>query len=138
VTVKYNSKTTTPTSSTTVSSFTVNQIVTAARTVRAYYAANGKLPSTVTIGSVKVSLSQFLYYESRTISQLNSGNTANIAVVRSLSEPSSPNSGDSVNGRLTKSAYVDSATRTYKFILNYNQGPNYSTTTVGRVSYNSS
>ena len=136
VTVKYNSKTTTPTSSTTVSSFTVNQIVTAARTVRAYYAANGKLPSTVTIGSVKVSLSQFLYYESRTISQLNSGNTANIAVVRSLSEPSSPNSGDSVNGRLTKSAYVDSATRTYKFILNYNQGPNYSTTTLGRVSYN--
>ncbi|WP_156929618.1 Ig-like domain-containing protein [Methanobrevibacter wolinii] len=136
VTVKYNSKTTTPTSSTTVSSFTVNQIVTAARTVRAYYAANGKLPSTVTIGSVKVSLSQFLYYESRAISQLNSGNTANIAIVRSLSEPSSPNSGDSVNGRLTKSAYVDSATRTYKFILNYNQGPNYSTTTVGRVSYN--
>ncbi|OWT33155.1 hypothetical protein BGI41_03860 [Methanobrevibacter sp. 87.7] len=136
VNVKYNAKTTTPTTSTTVSSLSVNQIVSAAKTVRAYYAANGKLPSTVTIGSVKVSLAQFLYYESRAISQLNTGNTANIAIVKSLSEPSSPNSGDSVNGKLTKAGYVDSATRTYKFILNNNQGPNYSTTTVGRVSYN--
>ena len=136
VTVKYNSKTTTPTSSATVSSFSVSQIVSAAKTVRAYYVANGKLPSSVTIGSVKVSLAQFLYYESKAISQLNSGSTANIAVVKSLSEPSSPNLGDSINGNLTKSGYVDSATRTYKFILNYNQGPNYSTTTLGRVSYN--
>ncbi|MGN1362118.1 MAG: Ig-like domain-containing protein, partial [Methanobrevibacter sp.] len=117
--------------------FTINQIVLAAKTVKAYYDLNGKLPSTVTIGSVKLSLSQFLYYQSKAISQLNSGNTANIPIINNnLNEPSSPNSGDSIDKKLAKAGYVDSATRTYKFILNYNQGPNYSTTTVGRVSYN--
>ncbi|OWT33866.1 hypothetical protein BGI41_00250 [Methanobrevibacter sp. 87.7] len=136
INVKYNSRTTTSSSTSAPTSFTVNQIVSAAKTVKAYYINNGKLPSSVTIGSVKVSLAQFLYYESRAISQLNDGNTANIAIVKSLSEPSSPNLGDSINSNLTKAGYVDSATRTYKFILNYNQGPNYSTTTVGRVSYN--
>ncbi|WP_052334703.1 transglutaminase domain-containing protein [Methanobrevibacter wolinii] len=137
INVKYNSKTTTPADINTVNSFSINQIISAAKVVRNYYKTNGKLPSTVTVGSVKLSLAQFLYYESVAISQLNSGNTANIAIVNNtLNEPSSPNRGDSVNGNLTKSGYVDSATRTYKFILNYNQGPNYSTTTIGRVSYN--
>ncbi|OWT32564.1 hypothetical protein BGI41_07020 [Methanobrevibacter sp. 87.7] len=118
-------------------SFSISDIISASRTVRAYYASNGKLPSYVTIGSVRVSLSQFLYYECKAIDQLNSGNAANIPIIKNnLNEPSSPNSGDSVNGNLNKAGYVDSATRTYKFILNYNQGPNYSTTTVGRVSYN--
>ncbi|OWT33156.1 hypothetical protein BGI41_03865 [Methanobrevibacter sp. 87.7] len=117
-------------------SFTINQIISAAKYVKNYYASNGKLPSTVTIGSVKVSLAQFLYYESKALSQLNSDNKANIAIIGSMGEPSSPNMGDSVSGKFTKSAYVDSATRTYKFILNYKQGPNYSTTTLNRVSYN--
>ena len=121
----------------TPTSFSISQIVSAARTVRAYYALYGKLPSTVTVGSVNLTLAQFLYYESKAIDQLNSGNTANIAIIsNNLNEPSSPNRGDSVNGNLYKAGYVDSATRTYKFILNYNQGPNYSTTTLGRVSYN--
>ncbi|WP_288194314.1 hypothetical protein [uncultured Methanobrevibacter sp.] len=113
-------------------SFSISQITSASKTVKAYYIANGKLPSTVTVGSVKLTLAQFLYY----ISQLNSNNKANIQIIGSLDEPSRPNSGDSVNGKLSKSAYVDSATRTYKFIFNYDQGPNYSTTTIGRVSYN--
>ena len=134
LTLKYGSKTTAGTNP--VSSVSINQIIAAAKVVKNYYAANGKLPSTVTIGSVKVTLAQFLYYESRAISQLNSGNKANIAIVKSLNEPSSPNLGNVNSGNLAKSGYVDSATRTYKFILNYNQGPNYSTTTLGRVSYN--
>ena len=140
INVKYNSKTTipssTPNTNTSAKSFTINQIVSASKVVKEYYDKNGKLPSTVTVGSVKLTLAQFLYYESRAISQLNSNNKANIQIIGSLDEPSRPNSGDSVNGKLSKSAYVDSATRTYKFILNYDQGPNYSTTTIGRVSYN--
>ena len=134
LTLKYGSKTTAGANS--VSSVSINQIIAASKVVKEYYAANGKLPSTVMIGSVKCTLSQFLYYESKAISQLNSGNKANIPIVKSLNEPSSPNMGDVNSGNLAKSGYVDSATRTYKFILNYNQGPNYSTTTLGRVSYN--
>ena len=134
LTLKYGSKTTAGANP--VSYVSINQIIAASKVVREYYAANGKLPSTVMIGSVKCTLSQFLYYESKAISQLNSGNKANIAIVKSLREPSSPNMGDVNSGNLAKSGYVDSATRTYKFILNYNQGPNYSTTTLGRVSFN--
>ena len=58
-------------------------------------------------------------------------NVLNITV----SEPGNP-TGDSISSsNLNKDGYVDSANRTYKFILNYEQGPNYSTTTVGKVQY---
>jgi hypothetical protein len=100
--------------------------------------SKGKIPSTVLIENSPFTLCQYFYYACRAISQLNSGNTNDMLLISVATEPDNPDRGDVItNGKLTKSAYVDSATRTYKYILNNNQGPNYSTTTVGRVSYNS-
>ncbi len=129
---------TTPTTSS--SYLTIAQIIDGSNTVKTYYAKNSKLPTTVTIGSLKCTMSQFLYYECLAIVHLNNGKSTSYKISlinKTLDEPSSPNLGDEISSELLyKSGYVDSANRTYKFILNYLQGPNYSTTTVGKVCYN--
>ena len=117
---------------------TIAQVITAANTVKSYYASNSKLPSTVKVGSYTCTMSQFLYYESLAIVYLSQGKgtstTLNVLNI-TVSEPGNP-TGDSISSsNLNKDGYVDSANRTYKFILNYEQGPNYSTTTVGKVQY---
>ena len=130
-------KSTAVSTSTSSVKLTLSQILNAASTVRSYYSKNKKLPKTVTIGSTKCTMAQFLYYEALAISNLNSGKKSSISKIRSLKEPSSPNSVDSFsNKKLSKAGYVDSAKRTYKWIKDNGQGPNYSTTTIGRVNYN--
>ncbi len=123
--------------STSSSKVTLSQILNAAATVRKYYTTYKKLPKTVKVGTLKCNMAQFLYYGSYAISNLYSGKTSSINVIGSLSEPSSPDMGDKIsNKRLTKYRYADSARRTYKWIYENGQGPNYSNTNVGKLNYN--
>ncbi len=117
-------------------SFTIDQIVEASRKVAAYYKANGTIPTKVTILNKNITMAQYLYYASRAITQIKEGKTSAIAIVNGLSEPGNP-SGDSIYSNLTQKGYVDSANRTYRWILENKQGPNFSTTTVGKVPYES-
>ncbi len=121
----------------TSSSFTLSEIINAANTVKSYYASNLKLPNTVKIGSVSVTMSEYLYYASLAIVNINNGDKSDIeAFTDSIIEPGNPDLGDDISSKLLyKDGYVDSADRTYKFILDYLQGPNYSTTTVGKVPF---
>ena len=114
--------------------FSIDQIVEASRTVAAYYKANGTVPDHIKILNKKVTMAQFLYYASRAISQIQAGKFNDISIIKSLSEPGNP-TGDTINDKLALKDYVDSATRTYKWILENGQGPNYSTTTLGKIPY---
>ncbi|WP_295722844.1 Ig-like domain repeat protein [uncultured Methanobrevibacter sp.] len=118
-------------------SFTLSDIINASNTVKSYYVSNSKLPNTVKIGSVSVKMSEYLYYASLAIVNINNGDYSDIvALTDSIIEPANPNLGDDISSQLLyKDGYLDSANRTYKFILNYLQGPNYSTTTVGKVAF---
>ncbi|WP_295722769.1 transglutaminase domain-containing protein [uncultured Methanobrevibacter sp.] len=120
-----------------VTSFTISQIITAANTVRAYYAKNKALPTSVKIGTKSVSMTRFLYYESLAIVNIKNNNLSNIPVMtRALSEPEDPFMGDQLEKKhLKMDGYVDSARRTYKYILEHKQGPNYSSTAVGKINF---
>lgn len=120
-----------------VTSYTISEIITAANTVRAYYAKNKALPKSVKIGTKSVSMTRFLYYESLTIVKLKNKNMSNVPVMsKALSEPEDPFMGDQLEKKhLKMDGYVDSARRTYKYILEHQQGPNYSSTAVGKVNF---
>lgn len=126
----------TPSNDTNGSSGTVvsiAEILAAATDVKDYYKTNGYLPDTVKVGKYSFTLSQFLYFECLAIDRINSGNFADITAV-DTNEPGNPN-GDTLIGNLALANYLDLAQRTHKFIINYGQGPNYGSSTLGKVQY---
>lgn len=115
-------------------SFSIDNIVEASRTIAAYYKANGTLPTKVTILNKNVTMAEYLYYASRAITNIREGKLSEIDIVKGLAEPGNP-AGDTIKTNITLSGYVDSANRTYRWILENKQGPNFSTTTVGKIPY---
>ena len=69
--------------------FTITQIEQAASTVRNYIETYHKLPSTVDINGINVTMSQFLELSTTTLLQINSG-TNNPTTLKSFSSPTSP------------------------------------------------
>ena len=124
-------------------SFTLSDIITAASTVKSYYSANSKLPNNVKIGTKYVPIAEYLYYASLAIFNIYEGNHSTIdSINANILEPDNPDLGDSLsNTYFNINSYVDSARRTYSYILNNEQGPNYSTLLSTqsdvRVSFNS-
>ena len=113
----------------------VKNIIAGAKTLKTYYANNAKLPSTVTAGGITFTVPQFLYLMSKAIDELGNSKTADIAIMDSVSAPSS-SSGDSLNADLTKANYIKLANAVANFISSNKKAPVYATSTIGKVSYN--
>ena len=116
----------------------IYQIAGASKRVKNYFNKYTCLPDSVMIGSLKCTMAQFLYYESRAIANLAGGNKSNISRIGYVGGVYEVNMGDLiVNKRLNNSDYVDCANRTYKYILKNGWAPNYSNSKLGRICYNS-
>jgi len=132
VSVKPWSSITKPTTSTSVSR---SQIIKSAASVKSYMESNDYLPSTVTVGSHKVTSAQFLYLLAKGTVNTNSGNTNSIAI-RSVVKPTSP-SETAKSGTLTKSEYVNIANSIINYITKNKKAPNYATSKLGNIRYES-
>ena len=118
--------------------FTIDQILTAAQTVKTYIETNKKLPTTVTIGTTSINMAQFLFLAAAATNDLNKGNptTTTVTVSSNYQLPSS--SSESLKtGTLTTSNYVDFANRIAQYMAENYQAPPYGLIGLGQISYQS-
>ena len=116
-------------------SFTVSQITDAATRVKAYIETNHVLPNYVTIGTTQVKMPDFLRLLTTVLLQINNGTTTSITLkdINSAAKPSeSVKSGD-----ITKASYLDLAKRVNAFINTNGALPNYATSSLGKLNYQS-
>ncbi len=114
---------------------TLKNVIAGAKTIKAYYADNNKLPSSVSAGGLTFTMPEFLYVMSEAISNLGSSNTGNVPILKGVAAPSSP-SGDTIYSvELYKKDYITVAKNAVTFIKNNKQAPNYANSAVGKIIY---
>ncbi|MGB9938203.1 MAG: pseudomurein-binding repeat-containing protein [Methanobacterium sp.] len=115
--------------------FTISEIKDAAARIKSYIDTNKRLPNFVTIATKQVTMSQFLKLMTTSVLQLNSGITMPITL-KNMEAPS--NSTESfTKGSITKAGYLDIANRLNTFMDANGNAPNYATTSLGKMSYES-
>lgn len=112
---------------------TLDNILSASKTLKNYIQTNKALPDCVVLNDEQYTLPQFLYLMSKAIVNINNGDLGYITVV-GASSPSNP-SGDAIDSTLDKAGYLDVASRVYQYIINNGKAPNYSSSTLGKISY---
>ncbi|WP_296884622.1 transglutaminase domain-containing protein [uncultured Methanobrevibacter sp.] len=110
----------------------IGSILTGASYIASYYKENELFPEYVVVSEGKYTMSQFLYLMSKAIVQINAGNFDPITLI-DMDDPS--NSGDVIDGYLTKDQYLDVESRVYKFIESNGVVPAYASSTLGKIAY---
>ncbi|MDI9617605.1 pseudomurein-binding repeat-containing protein [Methanothermobacter sp.] len=105
-------------------------ILSAAVNLRKYIETYGKLPSTVSVGSQKLTVAQFFDLMLRDLLK-TAGKSASLTV---RSVQAAPNPAGSATGELSKSAYIKLAENVLKFINSNGRAPNYASSSIGRIS----
>ena len=118
----------------TPNTFTSEQIQSAAASLRAYIEANCKLPAYVTIGTTQVAIEDLLNLMVTNVLQLNGSKTP--LIFKNISSPGNP-TGDLVNGSITKTEYLNITQRIKSFIDTNSAAPNYATSSLGNIQYES-
>ena len=126
---------TTKTAVVTSTSFTLSQINDAAARVKAYIETNHVLPNYVTIGTTQVKMPDFLKLLTAGLLQLNNGTTTPITL-KTVAAPAQ-SSENVTSGNITKANYLDLAKRVNAFIDANGIVPNYATSTLGKLRYES-
>jgi enoyl-[acyl-carrier-protein] reductase (NADH) len=115
--------------------FTLAEIVDAAGRVKSYVETNRALPSYVQMGSVKVSMPQFLRLVTAWVGQVKNGVNTPI-VLKNASTAPKPYE-EVTSGNLNKAGYIDLASRVKSFMDSNGAAPNYGSTTLGKIRYES-
>jgi hypothetical protein len=113
--------------------FTARQIASAAVYMKNYYAKNQTYPTSISIGTTKVSQSQFLYLMSVAITKINNKDN-NLIYIKDVSMPS--NSQEQIStGYLTKAEYIDFVSRIKVHIEKNSRAPNYGMVGLGKMGF---
>ena len=119
----------------TTGSVTIADIVVAANTLKSTIESKKAIPASVSVGGVSYSTSQFLYMMTEAIGYINAGKTSQILPI-AVDDPSNP-SGNAKAGNLTKSQYIQLASKVSSFISTNNIAPNFANSTLGNIKYES-
>ena len=122
-------------SGSTTKMFTLDQIKSAATSVKSYIESNHALPNYVTIGSVQVKMADFLRLLLAGTLEINSGSNAQISLKTVTTAPEPVETIKS--GNITKANYIDLANRVKAFTDANGTLPNYATTSLGKIGYES-
>lgn len=118
-----------------ISSVSLANVITAAKSLKTYIASNNKLPGSVSCGGLIFTVPEFLYIMSQAIVELGNSKTSDIAFITGVADPASP-SGDSISSaQLYKSGYLTLAKNVANYISTHRQAPNYASSTVGNIIY---
>ncbi len=123
------------TSAATNTSFNSSQISQSASVTKHYVDINNNLPKNVTVGNSTVSNPQFLFLLTTATKNVASGSKSLISL-RNVSYPANP-SETVTNGTITKTEYLNIATRINSYITANGISPNYATTSLGNMKYQS-
>ena len=123
------------TSTPTTNSYTVADIKNAATKVKAYIVKYNCLPKYVQMGTRQVTMPEFLRLLTAGLLKVNSGSSGTIAI-KSVLPPVKPLS-DLKNGNIYKSEYIVMAGKIVSFIDTNGIAPNYATSTLGKIQYES-
>ena len=115
--------------------FTPDQIKKAAARLKSFIETNKKLPNYVTVGTAQVAVEDMLNLMITSLLQLNCGNGTSV-VFKDINSPGNP-SGNSVNGTVTKTEYLNIAQKIKSFIESNGIAPNYATSSLGNIQYES-
>ena len=115
--------------------FTIDQIKSAAASVKSYVETNHGLPNYVTIGSVQVKMTDFLRL--LIIGTINVNNNSNAQISLQTVNTAAMPAETITSGNLTKANYIDLANRVKAFIDANGALPNYATTNLGKMGYES-
>ena len=103
--------------------FSISEIRNAATNVKAYVLKNKKLPSTVTVGSKTLKISEFSYLASKAIVNLNSNNPYDIILLSGISNCGS--STHSLKSTVYKAQYLDLSKNVVSYIESKKVPPTY-------------
>lgn len=113
----------------------INKILNASNYVKNYIEKNHKLPSSVSIDGQSITIPRFLKLLTDTILKINSNSTFGL-VFSSVGSPTGPS--ETMRGGLINSTeYLDIAKRVSNYIVNNGVAPNYASSSLGNVGYNS-
>lgn len=115
--------------------FTVTQVKDASSRVKAFVETNKRLPKYVTIGTTQVKMPDFLQLLTSALLQIKNG-TNNPITLKTLNTATKPTETFK-SGTLTKTSYLDLAKRVNAYIATYGKIPNYATTSLGKMKYES-
>lgn len=115
--------------------FTISQIESAAASLKSFIDTNKRLPNYVQIGTKQISMPEMLRLMTVSTLQLNGGITTPVTL-KSVNSPASP-TGDQVTGPINKAEYLDIAQRIRSFIDSGGVAPNYITSSLGDIRYES-
>jgi Predicted double-glycine peptidase len=118
--------------------FTIDQVSNAAGTVKSYVETNHQLPTSVNISGSQVSMPQFLDLSSSAIQNLNNNSNSNV-VLGSFGAAPSPSENLTSNNlnSLNSTEYVDISTRVKNFMHSNGLAPNYASSSIGKIRYES-
>ena len=133
--VNFNTLSEMTSSPSTSGSVAISDILAAAFNLNRTIRTTGSLPASVSVGGVSYTTAQFLYMMTKATEFINSGSTSQILPI-SVATPSNPN-GAVESGNLEKSDYVNLASRISTFIEANNLAPNYATSPLGSIKYQS-
>jgi len=111
-----------------------NDIIDISKSVDEFISKNGKLPSYVVIFDYKLSIPEFTYLLAKTVEYKYEKNNDSITVKYSVKNPAKP-TGVDIKGRISKNDYYDYAQRVANFISSKNVAPNYVSTPLGNMQY---
>ncbi|OQD58827.1 hypothetical protein MBBAR_8c00530 [Methanobrevibacter arboriphilus JCM 13429 = DSM 1125] len=111
-----------------------SSILLASNSIYKYINKYGKLPNYVTISGYKYSMSEFMYILSKTITYKYNKITSSIKVKYDVKNPSKA-SGNSIKGTISSKTYYSYAKNIVAFIEKNNQAPNFVTSSLGKIQY---
>lgn len=111
-----------------------NEVLTASASVNRYISSYGVLPNYVTISDYKYSMPEFMYILGKTIQYKHKKSNAQITVKSYVNDPVKPQ-GTSIKGKISLKNYYDYTTRVVNYISKHNIAPNYVSTTLGKMQY---
>jgi len=114
---------------------TNSQISQAAANVKIYVETKYSLPNTVSVGNKTVAPPEFLYLLTKATQNIGNGNLSSI-VIKNVTKPTTP-SENLTSGKITKKEYFSLAGRINSYINVNIKAPNYITTSLGRMGYQS-
>ena len=115
--------------------FTVDQINSAAKTVKNYIESNHALPNNVTICGSQLSMPQFLQLSTEELLNFE-GKLCTSFVPRTYVTAPSP-SENATNGNLNSTEYLNIANNVNSFMDSNGKAPNYITSSLGNIRYES-
>lgn len=116
------------------SKLTQSQILKASKTINTYIKKYKKLPNSITIGGYKFSMPEYMYILSKYIHYQYNQKSTSVTIKYNVKNPSNP-TGVTIKGSLTKAQYYSYSKKIIKYINSNNRIPNYLTTRLGTMQY---